>query len=93
MSHLAKTILEALSSGLPIVSFRPSDSVVTATRELLGEDEACFVDEPSAIALAAAVRELNNNPLRMQSLAKQSRRIAITRFSWPTLAKRLLDNA
>ena len=90
---LGQTILEALSSGLPIVSFRPSDSVVTATRELLGEDEACFVDEPSAIALAAAVRELNNNPLRMQSLAKQSRRIAITRFSWPTLAKRLLDNA
>jgi 1,2-diacylglycerol 3-alpha-glucosyltransferase len=86
---LGQTILEALSCGLPIVAFKPCDEVITATFELLSEDEAVFVKALSACALAESITALFISPEKMKSLSYVSRSIAVERFSWERLAKRL----
>jgi len=86
---LGQTILEALSCALPIIAFKPSDEVITATAELLSDDEAVFVQKLSSCSLAESIKELFINPVKMKSLTDISRQIAVERFSWERLAQRL----
>jgi len=88
---LGQTILEALATALPVVAFKPSKDVVTATAELLGEEEAVFVDELSAKTLADEINGLIAAPETVISLSRASRSVAVQRFSWDSLAKGLLD--
>jgi glycosyltransferase involved in cell wall biosynthesis len=89
---LGQTILEGLSSGLPVVAFTPSTSVVTATRELLECNEALFVDELSADALARTISNFIDNKNNADNLGERSREIAIRKFSWSRLARQLIDD-
>jgi 1,2-diacylglycerol 3-alpha-glucosyltransferase len=88
---LGQTILEGLSSGLPVVAFTPSDLVITATRELLNANEAVFVDELSGAALARSISGLIANQVNYNNLAELSRQVAIEKFSWARLASQLID--
>ncbi|GGA98959.1 glycosyltransferase family 4 protein [Agarivorans gilvus] len=90
---LGQTILEALACGLPIVAFRSTGDVVTATNELLDDSEAIFVDDLSSTSLAKGVQSLFNNTSMRNSMGMQSREIAKQRFSWNHLASKLVSNA
>lgn len=86
---LGQTILEGLSSGLPVVAFKGS-GVVTATQELLSEEEAIYTDKVSADGLIDCIVRLMGDVELMTTLATKGRNIAVTRFSWLTLAKHIL---
>lgn len=88
---LGQTILEALACALPIVAFKPSGQVITATAELLSDSEATFVDLPDAELLATGINNLKNKPEVALHLAKQSRHIAKTRYTWAKLAVNLKE--
>lgn len=88
---LGQTILEALASGLPVVAFDKSTNVVTATSELLNQNEAIFVQQRSADCLAENLELLFSDDERYQGYVKQSREIAINQFSWSILARTLSD--
>lgn len=83
---LGQTILESLSSGVPVVAFKSQEKVVTATSELLTVDEAVFVDSISAKCLTQSINYVNADKQRYQELSEVSRNIAESRFSWRTLA-------
>jgi glycosyltransferase involved in cell wall biosynthesis len=87
---LGQTILEGLSSGLPVIAFKGS-SVVTATQELLAEDEAVYSNSVNSEGIVECVNRLINDDDLMKDLAETGRIIAITRFSWLTLAKQTLE--
>ena len=89
---LGQTILEALACGLPVVAFSAAAGVVTATEELLDQDQALFVNNRSAHCLGQSIAALLTNKIRMAQLSTRSRIIACERFSWSTLAARLLMN-
>jgi 1,2-diacylglycerol 3-alpha-glucosyltransferase len=86
---LGQTILEALSSGLPIVAFKPSDSVITATLELLSNEEACYIDDLSSDSFVKKIISLIESPTQVEHFSHLSRTIAEKRFSWDKLAERL----
>ena len=90
---LGQTILEALSSGLPVVAFSRSGSVTTATEELLSHHEAIFVDKVDSIALAKSIEALCDEHQKLINLRMISREIAKQRFSWDALAETLEQNA
>jgi len=87
---LGQTILEALSTELPIVAFK-GNSVTTATQELLSENEAVYTDNITSDGLIASINKLTNTQSLMDDLSAQGRTIATARFSWQTLAKQILD--
>jgi len=87
---LGQTILEALSCGLPVVAFK-GENVVTATTELLAEDEAIYTDKISAEGLTNAIATLTDNEKLISTLSIKSRKIAKSRFSWQVLAQNILD--
>lgn len=84
-----QTIIEVLSSGLPVVAFKPSEFVITATEELLSDAEAVFVEEVNSESLSEAVKTLISDPNNMARLSNLSRKIAIEKFSWEVLAHKL----
>ncbi|WP_104027623.1 glycosyltransferase family 4 protein [Vibrio jasicida] len=88
---LGQTILEALACALPIVAFKSSGQVITATTELLSDSEAAFVDLPDAELLAIGINHLQKKPEVVLHLAKQSRNIAKTRYTWAKLALNLKE--
>jgi 1,2-diacylglycerol 3-alpha-glucosyltransferase len=87
---LGQTILEGLSSGLPIVAFK-GNGVVTATQELLSEKEAIYTDNINADGLVDCILKLINDAHLMTEMSTQGRNIAVTRYSWLALAQHILD--
>ncbi|MGI2104690.1 glycosyltransferase family 4 protein [Shewanella frigidimarina] len=80
---LGQTILEAFASGLPLVAFKKSKTVNTATEELGMDDFISYANSHSAVDLASAIDErlkLNETLDRMliSNKAKES-------FSWKEL--------
>jgi glycosyltransferase involved in cell wall biosynthesis len=75
-------ILEALASGLPVVSTR-----VGAEGLALLPDEHYVAAEPEnmAAALVEAIRE----PVRMQAQAKRGRALVLEQYDWDVLARKL----
>jgi glycosyltransferase involved in cell wall biosynthesis len=86
---LGQTILEALACGLPIVAFN-DNLVTTATKEMLSDNEAAYVDALSADELAATLNDLMADEKKSNRLSQSSRDIAVGRFSWDSLAKNML---
>ncbi|HHQ4776991.1 TPA: glycosyltransferase family 4 protein [Aeromonas veronii] len=80
---LGQTILEAMSSGLKVVAFRPSDKVDTAIDELADPLSVSFVEEYSASALSDILsRDIIN--INKESAFVISRR-AQNKYSWSAL--------
>ena len=87
---LGQTILEALSSGLPIIGAKSSDKVVTATSEILEPSNNILVDEYSASAFARGMTSLMALPeTQYTQLQYENRELAEQKFSWRVLAKEL----
>lgn len=73
----AQVLLEAMASGLPIIS---TDR--TAAPDLVRDGVEGFLAEPgSAFALAAHIQKLAQDPARLQAMGRAARRRAET-FTW-----------
>jgi 1,2-diacylglycerol 3-alpha-glucosyltransferase len=89
---LGQTILEAMSSGLPVIAFSPSEDVHTASHELLPEEQTIFVKKPDADLLAVAIDEAISWPdSRYRLNADKCRQHAIEKYTWKSLAKELAE--
>ena len=76
-------ILEALASGLPVVSTR-----VGAEGLCLRDGEHLVIaDEPGA--LAAALLDAIRDPAAAQALAERGRALVLERYDWDVLADEL----
>ena len=88
---LGQTILEGLSSGLPILAFRPSYMVKTATEELVNEDHAIFIEKANSALLGKALIEVCSwSDEKYYKKSILCRNHAIDNFSWKSLANTLI---
>src|SRR5262249_23468953 len=77
-------IYNYLANGLPIVAYdRP------ASKEILG-DLAIYAKLGDAHSLACALQEALTNENRAAELGARGREMAVERFSWLAVAKRLM---
>jgi len=81
---MSNAMLEAMASGLPIVTTR-----CEGVEELIS-DNGVVVDDPTATALAAAVRKLADNGMLHQAMSRSARRKAET-FGWGNAAQSYLE--
>lgn len=92
---LGQTILEALACGLPIIAFKNSQKVMTATQELLGNDGAYYATEPTPESLAGvmllSLKSLQTN--EYSSIAHKNRMLAQKKYNWQTLCGQLLADS
>jgi 1,2-diacylglycerol 3-alpha-glucosyltransferase len=87
---LGQTILEAMSSGLPVIAFTASEEVQTATSELLSDKHAVFIAKPDAQLLANTIDRLIEWPDNVyQQKVNMSRQHVIDQFTWTNLASTL----
>jgi 1,2-diacylglycerol 3-alpha-glucosyltransferase len=84
---LGQTILEAFSCGLPVLAFRPSNFVNTATQELDMDECICYVEEFTPSALARQLKQVKHlshqNALVIHDRAKE-------KFSWLSLCHQMV---
>jgi len=77
-------IYDYLASGLPIVAYdRP------ASKEILG-DLAFFAELGNARSLACALQEALTNEDRAADLGRKGRQMAVEKYSWLAVARRLM---
>jgi glycosyltransferase involved in cell wall biosynthesis len=81
---MSNAMLEAMASGLPIVTTR-----CEGVAELIG-DNGIVVDEPQPATLAAALEELATHPDLVKTMSAAARRRA-ERFSWAATADAYLQ--
>ncbi len=81
---MSNAMLEAMASGLPIVTTR-----CEGVHELIA-DNGIVVDEPQPAELAEAVRRLRDNPEKRRKMAVAARRHA-ERFGWDRVAQAYLQ--
>ena len=86
---LGQTLLEAFASGLPVVAFRRSDVVDTATEELGMDEFITYVNDYLAESLSYAISEVDSG-LYAHSL--KIHEAAVKLFSWGALLNRLIAN-
>jgi glycosyltransferase involved in cell wall biosynthesis len=80
---MSNAMLEAMASGLPIVTTR-----CEGVAELIG-DNGIVVDEPQPAALAAALEKLAGQPALVKTMSAAARQRA-ERFSWAAAAEAYL---
>jgi glycosyltransferase involved in cell wall biosynthesis len=81
---MSNAMLEAMASGLPIVTTR-----CEGTDELIA-DNGIVVDSSNATELARAVRTLSENPSQREAMALAARKQA-SLFSWSSVADRYIQ--
>ncbi|MFI5837218.1 glycosyltransferase family 4 protein [Micromonospora sp. NPDC051300] len=82
----SNTILEAMASGLPVVS-----TDVVGVRDCVRPDEnGVLVPAGDPAALAGAVRRLLDDPALRRRLAAQGRADVERRWSWPVIADQIV---
>jgi glycosyltransferase involved in cell wall biosynthesis len=87
---LGQTILEALCCGLPIVGAKSSETVVTATSEILSVTDNILLDEYSASSFSQGMNEcINLSENDYLKLQVENRKLAEVKFSWQKLAEDL----
>jgi glycosyltransferase involved in cell wall biosynthesis len=86
---LGQTILEAFASGLPVVAFKKSKTVDTATQELGMDEFITYANSHTDDCLAKAIEEQlqRNLTLNRQSISDK----ACSSFSWKKLYNDLLE--
>ena len=90
---LGQTILEGIASGLPVIAFRPSNDVMTATEDVLGKEGACYVESLSEHALGTVLDDcVTWSDERYATVSKANRQLAEVRYSWTALADDLLKS-
>lgn len=87
---LGQTILEAISSGLPVIAF-DKEVVLTATEEILGEN--IFVSLPSLepTSIATFIRKLPNVEQDIYITASNQALSLSKKYDWSVLAHNLID--
>ena len=83
----SSTILEAMSTGLPIISTR-AVGVVDCLRH---EENALLSEVGDAGSLAAEIRRMLDDDALREHLAAQGLQEARTLYSWPAIAGRIVD--
>ena len=83
----SSTILEAMATGLPIVSTR-AVGVVDCLRH---EENALLSEVGDAGSLAAELRRMLDDDALRERLAEQGLKEARTLYSWPAIAGRITD--
>ncbi|WP_410813849.1 glycosyltransferase family 4 protein [Micromonospora sp. 067-2] len=83
----SNTILEAMATGLPVVS----TDVVGVRDCVRPEENGLLVPAGNAEALGRAVRRLIDDPALRRRLAVQARRDVEERWSWPVVAGQITD--
>jgi glycosyltransferase involved in cell wall biosynthesis len=81
---LAGAVLQGLSAGLPVLGAAPVASLVADGRT--GWTAPATADDAAIAALLTArLRDLAADPTLRQRLSEEARRVATTRFSWPSV--------
>jgi 1,2-diacylglycerol 3-alpha-glucosyltransferase len=87
-----QTILEAMATGLPVISFRRDGSaVVTATEEIVKDGVNGFLADYGVEGLAGAIERCRSLPHEArQEMSRRNRETVMSRFTWPRLCNELL---
>ncbi|MBE0459365.1 MAG: glycosyltransferase family 4 protein [Pseudoalteromonas prydzensis] len=86
---LGQTILEALSSGLPLIAFKKSSEVDTATQELDIDEFVSYAENYTVTDLVIAMETAVN---KLQTINPQIiHQVANEKFSWARLYKELVN--
>ena len=90
-----QTILEAMSSGLPVVGFKPDGiNVMTATDEIVEDGVNGILCDFSVEALSDAMdRILNTNKDKLNEIARINRQKVESQYSWDNFCEQILYNA
>jgi 1,2-diacylglycerol 3-alpha-glucosyltransferase len=90
-----QTILEALSSGLPILAFDSRDrNVHTATAEIMLNDINGILVDYSEEGLAHGLNTIASfSKNKMESITNTNRQLAKTRYPWSRITEYLAKNA
>jgi glycosyltransferase involved in cell wall biosynthesis len=83
-----------MACGLPIIAAPTSNTVVTASNEVIDDDNNFFTKTHSVVAFANTydlVAQLS--PDAYHNISKFNRKQAELRFSWAALAKHLLSES
>ena len=85
-----QTLLEAGASELPIVAFRPSAEVRTATDKVLPDDAVTWVEQPTSLCLAQGLTQLLRDTNTQRRCSRKAHQYVIEHYTWQSLASRLL---
>ncbi|MDP5211687.1 glycosyltransferase family 4 protein [Pseudoalteromonas tunicata] len=89
---LGQTILEALASGLPLISAHSNENIVTATDEIICDEFNLFVKEHSVLGFYSAFEQaIRMSDKHYLDISNFNRIQAETRFSWGKLSSDLVD--
>lgn len=89
-----QTLLEALASGLPIITFESNADIQTASSEILAKDNAIWAAQGNKESLHnAIVHAVKMEQHQHQTMAENNRLLATEKFSWRQLANDLEANA
>lgn len=83
---LGVVLLEALASGTPCVA-----SNVGGIPDIVTPSVGVLVPPADVTALAAAIRQLLADPQQIEAMRQSARQRALERFSWSSIAERLLS--
>jgi len=79
---------QAIGAGLPLIVGETSDQTVAYMNE--GNILVLPEEQPLSQAIAAAIRNLTNDPLRRKDMAKISQGLSATALSWSEIARQSL---
>lgn len=89
---LGQTILEAMSTGLPVLAFAPGNNVNTASYELMTHEHCLFIDEFDVDQLALAIDNVISwSQDKYQNVASNCRNHVLTHYTWVSLANNLVN--
>lgn len=91
-----QTILEAMSSGVPVIGFRadPSQGIIVANEEIIEDGRTGFLCDFGANGLVEALqRYLTLDTTARKMMSNHARRHAIQHYSWDRMCRSLLELA
>ncbi|XQW85922.1 glycosyltransferase [Thalassotalea piscium] len=89
---LGQTILEAMSSGLPVLAFKPGKDVNTASNELMTDEHCLYIDDLDITQMAAAIDEVVNwQQEKYQKVSNHCRNHVLANYTWASLATNLVN--
>jgi glycosyltransferase involved in cell wall biosynthesis len=83
--NFGNTVLEAMVRGIPVVV-----SSGAGVAQVVREADSGLVAEPTASALADAIRTLAADPARAAAMGEAGRNAAVSLYGWPAIAERMI---